>query len=98
MRPAALIRGASRKPRHDASSALGSVRETRISSRRPGLAGTGHLHQPVAHEPPVLAAQRHQVGNRRQRHELEVLVGGGRAERLGQLVRHRGPAQVARTG
>ena len=50
--------------------------------------------QPFADEPAVLAHQRHQVGDRRQRHKLNVVLDARRPERLGELVGDRGPAQL----
>ncbi len=56
--------------------------------------------QPGAHEPPVLAAQRDAVGDRRERHEVEVDVGerriatGGLQQRGRQLVGDAGCAEI----
>ena len=93
-RPAALIRGASRKPSVPASSALGSASADGHQRPQARSCGARQRRQPLAHEPAVLARERHQIGDRRQRHELEVLLGGRRAQRLGELERHAGPAQL----
>ena len=94
-RPAALIRGASR----NAEVAL--VQPSRLAFRglhqrsaaRPACVRP-HLGQPALDERPVLPDQRHHVGDRRQRHEVEVLsVGFSPAQRARQLPGHRGPAQ-----
>ena len=104
-RPAALMRGASRKPTRAASSPLGSTRATRISARRPGLRVARQRAQAGAHEPAVLAAQRHEVGDRRERDEVEVVVGqspGPRPraaqQRLRELVARRPPRTGPGTG
>ena len=88
------MRGASRKPTLRASSALGSTRATRISARRPGLPVDASARRPGAHEPAVLAAQRHEVGDRRERDEVEVVVGAS----PGSLRRRRAraPARACR--
>ena len=72
--PAALIRGASRKPIAPASIPLGSTRATSINACRPGLR-VGRAPQPLAHQSPVLVHERHAVGDRGERDEVEVGVG-----------------------
>ena len=87
-------------PRRQPEGEAGGVKRARIRARDPHQSpqarafGAGHLHQPVAHEPAVLAAQRHQVGHGGERDELEVAASGRRTERLSQLVRDRGAAQL----
>ena len=87
-------------PRRQPEGQAGGVKRARIRARDPHQSpqtrafGAGHLHQPVAHEPAVLAAQRHQVGHGGERDELEVAGSGRRTERLGELVRDRGTAQL----
>ena len=95
-----MIRGASRKP-----IAVG-VDQARVHARdlhqrsQARLARAGQRAQPGAHEPAVLAAERHDVGHRGERDEIEVLVrrprvlARGLEQRLGELVRDRGGAQV----
>ncbi|HEU4658013.1 MAG TPA: hypothetical protein VFR97_10825 [Capillimicrobium sp.] len=61
---------------------------------QPGLARGAQRVQALAHQPAVLAAQRHDVGDRRQRHEVEVLGGGRRAQRGDELVGDGGGAEV----
>ena len=56
-------------------------RATRISARSPGRAVRGERAQPGAHEAAVLAAQRDDVGDRRDRDELELGVALAGAER-----------------
>ena len=93
-RPAALIRGASRKPeRARVERARIGLRDghqrAQARSRR-----TRQRQQALAHEPAVLADERHQVGDRRERDQLDVVLDAGRAERLRELVGDRGSAQV----
>ena len=70
-------------PRRQPEGEAGGVKRARIGARDPHQSpqarafGAGHLHQPVAHEPAVLAAQRHQVGHGGERHELEVAAAVG---------------------
>ena len=71
------MRGASRKPIARGVEPRRVARARRaISARRPGLARRGQRAQALAHEAAVLAAQRHDVGDRGERDEVEVLVGG----------------------
>ena len=51
---------------------------------QPGLAGRGERAQALAHQAAVLADERHAVGDRRERHEIEVGIGVGRV-RAGAL-------------
>ena len=65
-RPAALMRGPSRKPADWASTSPGSRSATRISARRPGLRVARHGGHALARDPAVLAPQRHHVAHRGQ--------------------------------
>ena len=99
-RPAALIRGARRKP------SVAGVDARRVDLRdlheraQPGLRRAGERLQPRAHEAAVLALERDDVGDGGERDEVEVLVGlGGIAprggeQRAGELVRDAGRAQL----
>ena len=104
-RPAALIRGASRKPIARASTrARVDTARRAISARRPGLRVSRERAQPGAHEPAVLAEQRHDVGDGGQGDQVEVLVGQRRVlarasqQRLRQLVGDAAPRTGPRTG
>ena len=89
-RPAALSRGARRKPTARASTRRGSTCATRISARRPGLRASRAARQALAHEAAVLAAQRDAVGHGGERDEVEVGVGlGGVAPGRGRAARRR---------
>ncbi len=99
-RPAALIRGARRKASARASRSPGSsVRDLhqRPKARPPGAR---HRLEPLAHQPAVLAAERHEVGHGGERDDVDVLGSRGRilarayVERLGELVGHSRGAQV----
>ena len=65
-----------------------------------GLAGARERAQPFAHEATVLVDQRDDVGDRGERHQVEVLVGERRVlpralqQRLRELVGDRGGAQL----
>ncbi len=68
---------------------------------QPGLGRARQRAQPAADERAVLAHQRHDVGDRRQRHEVEVVLelailaaAGGEQQRLRELVGDRGRAQL----
>ena len=67
---------------------------------QPDLARAGQRAQPGADQPPVLAEQRDDVGDRGQRDQVEVLVGECRVlprrgeQRARELERHAGGAQV----
>ena len=78
-RPAALIRGASRNARSPSSSRVGSHFDASISARSPRPLRPPHLLQPPLHQRPVLADQRHHVGDRRQRDEIEIAGRRGRS-------------------
>ena len=87
-RPAALIRGASRKPIAPSSQAAGSTPATRISARRPGFCVCASRRRPEARERAVLVDERHDVGDGRERDDVEVPLEErmARAEqRLGEL-------------
>jgi hypothetical protein len=66
----------------------------------PGLAGGGERPEPLAHEAPVLPHQRHAVGHRGERDDVEVRVGargihpGRFQQRLRQQVRDARRAQL----
>ena len=78
----------------------GRVEPRRVHARdaheRPqaGLARRRERAQPIPHEPAVLAGQLHHVGHGGQRHKVQVLGRGRRAQRLRELQRHAGGAQV----
>ena len=100
MRPAALIRG----PEPEAQRLLGELtggHAAHLHQRpQPRLPRAPQLHQPLAHDAPVLAAQRHQVADRRERREVDVLrrgcrvTAGGGVQRLAQLQHHARGAQL----
>ena len=60
----------------------------------------GDRPQPATHQRPVLPHERHQVGHRRERHDVELaleldgVTAGGRPQRLRQLERNARGAQV----
>ena len=72
-RPAALIRGPSRKARSPSSRRSGRTPAAAHSARSPGRRRLARHREPGADERPVLAPQRNQVGDRRQRHQVEVV-------------------------
>ena len=73
------MRGARRKPIARASMRAGSRRATRISARRPGLRVARQRAQARRGRARRFSpAQRHAVGDRRERDEVEVLVGARR--------------------
>ena len=96
-RPAALIRGANRNARSPSSSCVGSHFEAAINARNPGRRVLPHLHQPPPDQRPVLPDQRHHVGDRRQRHQVEVAL-AVLPQRTSQLPSNRRPAQRGETG
>ena len=67
---------------------------------QPRLRGARQRDEALAHEPPVLAAQRHHVGDRGEPDQVEVLgercgvPAGDPVHRLRELVRDRGGAQL----
>ena len=67
---------------------------------QPDLARAGERPQPLAHEPAVLALQRHDVRHGRERDQVQILVGQRRVlpralqQRLRELVGDAGGAQV----
>ena len=71
MRPPALMRGPTRKPRCQHSGALGEAGgiEERREAEAPARAHDGEA---LAHEGAVEAMQRHHVGDRRERDEIEA--------------------------
>ena len=78
-RPAALMRGASRKPSACASTPRRDRPRRRASARAARACSCARQRpQALAHEPPVLAAQRDAVGHRGQRDEVEVAGVGAR--------------------
>ncbi len=73
-------------------------RQLRRRDQRPqaGSAGTTRLGDPAPHQGPVLPSQRHQVGDRRQRDQVELGLDRRRpAQRRCQLVGDPGPAELA---
>ena len=95
-RPAALIRGASRKPTAPSSTTAGSTRAARISARRPGRVVVASRSQAGDRERPVLVDERDDVGDRRERDEVEVLLErrAGAEQRLAELVDDAGAAEL----
>ena len=93
-------------PRGEPEADRPGIDHTRVHARdfhqrsQPRLARAGQRPQPRAHEPAVLAVERHDVGHRGERDEIEVLVrhagvlARGLEQRMGELVRDRGGAQV----
>ncbi len=86
-------------PRSEAEAERAGIERARVGpadrDQRPqaGPGGVRQRREPLAHEPPVLVDQRHQVGDRRERDQLDVLGGGRRPERLRELVGDRRAAQ-----
>ena len=70
-RPTALSRGARMKPTRPAVSGFPSSPAARISARSPGFVRLVEQLEPVAREDAILAAQRRDVGDRRERDEIE---------------------------
>ena len=93
-------------PRREPEADRAGVDPARVDARdlhqrlQPRLARRGERAQPLAHEPAVLADERHAVGDRRERDEVEVGVGVGRVhpgaveQRAGEHVRDAGGAQL----
>ena len=82
------MRGASRKPIDDSSSAAGSTWPTRISARRPGFCVCASRRRPAQRERTVLVDERHDVGDRGERDDVEVPLEermAGTEQRLGEL-------------
>ncbi len=73
-RPAAFSRGASANATARSSTFAGSTPCDRHQRAQTGLGGARQRPQPAAYERAVLADQRHDVGDRRQRHQVEVLL------------------------
>ena len=69
-------------PRRQAKAERAGVKRAGVGMRdahqgpQSGLGGGRQLAQSFAHQAPVLAEQRHEVGDRGQRHQLDVLGGG----------------------
>ena len=101
-RPAALMRGPSRKPADWASTSPGSRSATAMQRPQARLAGAGHGVHALARDPPVLAPQRHHVADRGQAGQVQVLLGQGGVharrgvERARELEHHARGAQLAR--
>ena len=70
------MRGASRKPIDDSSIAAGSTPPTRISARRPELLRLREAAQAEQRERAVLVDERHDVGDRGERDDVEVPLAG----------------------
>ena len=93
-------------PRGEAEADRARVDAARVDARhvhqrlQPGLARRGQRPQPGPHEPPVLPHERHAVGHRGERDEVEVRVGGARIQARGleqrprEQVRDAGRAQL----
>ena len=87
-------------PRRQAEPERVGVQQAGIRARRlhqraqAGLGRVGHRGDALAHQPAVLAAQRHHVGDRRERHELDVVGRRVGPKRLRKLVRNAGATQV----
>ena len=87
--------GVDARPEPEAERVLGQLRgrhATDLHQRaQAGPAGAPERHEPLAHDAPVLAAQRHQVADRGERREVDVLgrlgrvAAGGGEQRLAQL-------------
>ena len=91
------MRGASRKPIDDSSIAAGSTPPTRISARRPGLLRLREAAQAEQRERAVLVDERHDVGDRGERDDVEVPLQErmvGTEERLRQLPDDAGAAEA----
>ena len=100
-RPAAFRRGASAKATARSSTLPGSTARDGHQRAQPGLGGAGQRAQAAAHERAVLAEQRHHVGDRRQRHQVEIAARARRSsrparsrQRLGELVGDGRRAQI----
>ena len=90
------MRGASRKPTAPSSTVAGSTRAACISARRPGPRGRGEAAQPGERERAVLVDERDDVGDRRERDQVEVPreARGGPEQRLRELVDDTGAAEL----
>ena len=95
-RPAALIRGARRKPIAPASTVAGSTRAAPMSARSPGFVVTASRFRPARDEPAVLVEKRDDVRHRGERDEVEPAVEVCRAERLRELVDDAGSAELGK--
>ena len=96
-RPAALMRGPSRKPTAPASTVAGSTPATRISACSPGFCVRASARRPAIASAAVLVEQRHDVGDRRERDEIEMPLrdlGVDAEERLAELVDDTGAAEL----
>ena len=100
MRPAALMRGPSRKPSECSDSSAGCHAADLHQRAQAGLPRPAELHEALAHDAAVLAAQRHEVADRGERGEVDVLRRLGRVaarrgvQRLAQLQHHARRAQL----
>jgi hypothetical protein len=87
-------------PRRQAEAERVGVQQAGIRARhhhqraQAGLGRVGHRDDALAHQPAVLAAQRHHVGDGRERHELDVVGRRLGPKRLRKLVRDAGATQV----
>ena len=101
-RPAALMRGASRKPISVAPIARGLAAGDAHQRVEPGAARAAQRLEAGAHQRAVLALQRHDVGDGGERHQVELAlddraVGAGAGDqRLAQLPGDAGAAQIGR--
>ena len=96
------MRGASAKPSVCSVTLWGSTASHAQQRPQPGSRGAGDRAQALLHERAVLAHERHEVGDRRERDEVELrlqlsgVAPGRPVERLGELVRDAGRAQLGR--
>ena len=73
-RPAALIRGARRKPTAPSSTTAGSTRAVVHQRAQARPRGRGKPLEPGERERPVLVDERNDVGDRRERDQVEMLL------------------------
>ena len=95
-RPAALIRGASRKPTAPASTAAGIDVRPAHQRAQPRLLRRGQPPQPLDCERPVLVDERDDVGDRRERDDVEVAREHAESSRAApaELVHDAGAAEL----
>ncbi len=96
-RPAALIRGARRKPIAPSSQAAGSTPATRISARSPGFCVCASRRRPSSASARFSSSERHDVGDGREGDDVEVALEKRMArseQRLGELPHDGGAAET----
>ncbi len=96
-RPAALMRGPSRKPHAPASTVAGSTPAARMSACRPGFCVRASARSPAIASARFSSSERNDVGDRGERDQVEMPprhVGVDAEERLAELVDDAGAAEL----